>query len=91
MLYPDSGQVLIDPRHLQPEKGEKLIDYDEKEACVTVLCNATTLQVKNDQLEKKYNFLFNAILSGVTYGGLVGTGCHVSNKDNFLLCYSTGI
>ncbi|XP_065846489.1 uncharacterized protein [Oscarella lobularis] len=81
MLYPDSGQVLIDPRHLQPEKGEKLIDYDEKEACVTVLCNATTLQVKNDQLEKKYNFLFNAILSGVTYGGLIGTGCHGVGKN----------
>ena len=77
-LFPDENQALIDPRFLEPREGEERIHYDESESCVTILCNVLTSEVLCHQLEHKYNFPFNVILGGVTYGGIVSTGCHVS-------------
>eukprot|EP00118_Oscarella_pearsei_P025197 m.307717 g.307717 ORF g.307717 m.307717 type:complete len:730 (+) comp42705_c0_seq1:193-2382(+) len=75
-LYPDQDQVLINPQLLLPEPGSQEAEYDATTHRVTVLCNVTTSALKHHQLENGYNFMFNTVLGGVTYGGIIGTGCH---------------
>ena len=76
MLYADAGQILIDPQYLGPEEEKVVLSADKTQ--VTIIANATTHEVKKQQLEKKFNFMFNVVLDSVTYGGTVNVGCHVS-------------
>ncbi|XP_065834281.1 uncharacterized protein [Oscarella lobularis] len=79
-LYPNEKTALIDPQHLKPEEGEEPIAYNEGAKEVTVLCNVTTFRMKVHQLKNNYNFMFNVVLGGVTYGGIISTGCHGTGK-----------
>ena len=81
MLYADEGQVLIDPQYLGPD-DEKVVLSDDK-THVTIMANATTFEVKQEQLQKKFSLMFNVILGAVTYGGTVNTGCHVRKEIEF--------
>ena len=76
MLYADEGQILIDPQNLGPEDEKVVLNADKTQ--VTIMPNATTLELKNKQLDEKFNFMFNVVLDSVTYGGTVNLGCHVS-------------
>ena len=76
--------MLINPVLLRPDEGEP-IEYEESSATVKILCNVTTCRAKRDQLEKNYNFMFNTVLGGVTYGGIIGTGCHVRPRNSFVV------
>ncbi|XP_065842913.1 L-gulono-1,4-lactone dehydrogenase-like [Oscarella lobularis] len=73
-LYADEGQVLIDPQNMGPESERVAISSDRTK--LTVMANATTLMVKEAQLQHKFTLKFNVILDSVTYGGTVNTGCH---------------
>ena len=89
-LYADEGQVLIDPQNMGPESERVAISSDRTK--LTVMANATTLMVKEAQLQHKFTLKFNVILDSVTYGGTVNTGCHVSGdkfhhyQSNLVLC-----
>eukprot|EP00118_Oscarella_pearsei_P000465 m.4998 g.4998 ORF g.4998 m.4998 type:complete len:762 (+) comp11845_c0_seq1:153-2438(+) len=79
-LYSDAGEILIDPQWFG-SLSETRIKYDPNTPCqVTILCNVTAAESKRHQLKHNYNFLFNTVLGGVTYGGIVGTGCHGVGK-----------
>lgn len=75
MLYADKDQVLIDAQYLGPASEKVVLNADKTQ--VTVMANATALEVKKRQLSEKFSLMFNAILDNVTYGGTVNTGCHV--------------
>ena len=76
-LYPDPDQVLIRTDLFELcSFGERIRLSGEH---VTIKCNVTTYECKRHQLENDYCFPFNTVLGGVTYGGIIGTGCHVSN------------
>ena len=76
MLYADIDQVLINPENMGP-KDEKVV-LNEDRTQVTIMTNATTLELKRKQLREDFNIMSNVILDSVTYGGTVNTGCHVS-------------
>jgi hypothetical protein len=78
-LYADSGQILIDPQHLGPKEEKVRLNADKTQ--VTIMSNATTLELKEKQLKEKFNFMFNVVLDSVTYGGTVSVGCHGVGKD----------
>lgn len=75
MLYADENQVLINTQDLGPDSEKVVLTADKTR--VTIMASATTLDVKNKQLDEKFSLMFNVILDSVTYGGTVNTGCHV--------------
>ncbi|XP_062512143.1 uncharacterized protein LOC134187974 [Corticium candelabrum] len=78
MLYADIDQVLINPENMGP-KDEKVV-LNEDRTQVTIMTNATTLELKRKQLREDFNIMSNVILDSVTYGGTVNTGCHGVGK-----------
>ncbi|XP_065844316.1 uncharacterized protein [Oscarella lobularis] len=84
-LYPDPNQILIRTEHfmkcplLYPPRIT-LKDESEESVLVTIVCSVTTAECKFHQILKNYNFPFNTVVGGVTYGGIIGTGCHGVGK-----------
>ena len=64
-----------------------LKDESEESVLVTIVCSVTTAECKFHQILKNYNFPFNTVVGGVTYGGIIGTGCHVKTA----IAYSFGV
>ena len=67
-----------------------LKDKSEESVLVTIVCSVTTAECLFYQLLGNFNFPFNTVvLGGVTYGGIIGTGCHVKIVSAYL--YSFGV